>query len=141
MAPSFENYEEATSGIPVKVLGAQIDGTVGAAALQLEEADKHDQVLRVFRCLIADLCEQFGGGHPGGMFPDLTTTLTNEKLIKVNRCHGHGSHWCIALEVCHEVFSSQPQLLQQRPLRSLQRPHMSVPIHLHASGRVQEYDH
>ncbi|KAH0030600.1 transketolase, partial [Aureobasidium melanogenum] len=66
MAPSFENYEEATSGIPVKVLGAQIDGTVGAAALQLEEADKHDQVLRVFRCLIADLCEQFGGGHPGG---------------------------------------------------------------------------
>lgn len=67
MAPSFENYEQATSGIPVKVLGAQIDGTVGAAALQLEEADKHDQVLRVFRCLIADLCEQFGGGHPGGM--------------------------------------------------------------------------
>ncbi|KAG9948200.1 transketolase, partial [Aureobasidium melanogenum] len=66
MAPSFENYEEATSGIPVKVLGTQIDGTNGAATLQLEEADKHDQVLRVFRCLIADLCEQFGGGHPGG---------------------------------------------------------------------------
>lgn len=71
MAPSFENYEEATSGIPVKVLGTQIDGTNGAATLQLEEADKHDQVLRVFRCLIADLCEQFGGGHPGGMYSSL----------------------------------------------------------------------
>lgn len=66
MAPSLENYEDATSGIPVKVLGTQIDGTNGAATLQLEEADKHDQVLRVFRCLIADLCEQFKGGHPGG---------------------------------------------------------------------------
>jgi dihydroxyacetone synthase len=66
MAPSLEHFEEATSGIPVKVLGTQIDGTNGAATLQLEEADKHDQVLRVFRCLIADLCEQFGGGHPGG---------------------------------------------------------------------------
>ena len=50
MAPSLEHYEEATCGIPVKVLGTQIDGTNGAATLQLEEADKHDQVLRVFRC-------------------------------------------------------------------------------------------
>lgn len=66
MARSLEHYEDATSGIPVKVLGTQIDGTNGAATLQLEEADKHDQVLRVFRCLIADLCEQFKGGHPGG---------------------------------------------------------------------------
>ena len=30
-----------------------------------EEHEKHDLVLRVFRCLIADLCEQFNGGHPG----------------------------------------------------------------------------
>jgi dihydroxyacetone synthase len=75
MAPSLEHFEEATSGIPVKVLGTQIDGTVGAATLQLEEADKHDQVLRVFRCLIADLCEQFKGGHPGGklLFRSLTS--------------------------------------------------------------------
>ncbi|PYH49663.1 uncharacterized protein BP01DRAFT_370329 [Aspergillus saccharolyticus JOP 1030-1] len=26
----------------------------------------HDQVLKTFRLLIADLCQQFGGGHPGG---------------------------------------------------------------------------
>lgn len=85
MAPSLEHYEEATSGIPVKVLGTQIDGTNGAATLQLEEADKHDQVLRVFRCLIADLCEQFGGGHPGGKLSlgQLTfqnTTDSNEQV-------------------------------------------------------------
>jgi dihydroxyacetone synthase len=66
MAPSLERYEEATSEIPVKVISTQIDGTNGAATLQLDDADKHDQVLRVFRCLIADLCEQFNGGHPGG---------------------------------------------------------------------------
>lgn len=26
---------------------------------------EHDIVLRTFRLLIADLCQQFGGGHPG----------------------------------------------------------------------------
>lgn len=25
----------------------------------------HDLVLKTFRMLIADLCQQFGGGHPG----------------------------------------------------------------------------
>lgn len=25
----------------------------------------HDLVLKTFRLLIADLCQQFGGGHPG----------------------------------------------------------------------------
>ncbi|KAK9311083.1 Transketolase, thiamine diphosphate binding domain-containing protein [Lipomyces starkeyi] len=28
--------------------------------------DIHSLTLRVFRCLIADLCQQFNGGHPGG---------------------------------------------------------------------------
>lgn len=27
--------------------------------------DKHDIVLKTFRILIADLCQQFNGGHPG----------------------------------------------------------------------------
>lgn len=44
------------------------------ALVQEEEAEKdsirklskeHDIVLKTFRILIADLCEQFGGGHPG----------------------------------------------------------------------------
>ncbi|OBU00122.1 hypothetical protein VE01_01891 [Pseudogymnoascus verrucosus] len=36
------------------------------AELKLDGDQQHDIVLRTFRCLIADLCEQFKGGHPGG---------------------------------------------------------------------------
>jgi hypothetical protein len=35
------------------------------AELKLDGDQQHDIVLRTFRCLIADLCEQFKGGHPG----------------------------------------------------------------------------
>lgn len=28
-------------------------------------SDEHDHVLKTFRLLVADLCEQFKGGHPG----------------------------------------------------------------------------
>ncbi|PYH85766.1 hypothetical protein BO82DRAFT_389380 [Aspergillus uvarum CBS 121591] len=40
----------------------------GASALPLvrQLSKDHDQVLKTFRLLIADLCQQFGGGHPGG---------------------------------------------------------------------------
>lgn len=30
-----------------------------------EDSATVDLVLRQFRCLIADLCQQFNGGHPG----------------------------------------------------------------------------
>ncbi|KAK9235040.1 Transketolase, thiamine diphosphate binding domain-containing protein [Lipomyces kononenkoae] len=43
--------------------------TVSIKALSVVTAkrdDIHDLTLRVFRCLIADLCQQFNGGHPGG---------------------------------------------------------------------------
>lgn len=30
-----------------------------------EDGKKIDLVLAQFRCLIADLCQQFNGGHPG----------------------------------------------------------------------------
>jgi dihydroxyacetone synthase len=32
---------------------------------QTEDPQTVDLVLRQFRCLIADLCQQFNGGHPG----------------------------------------------------------------------------
>jgi dihydroxyacetone synthase len=35
------------------------------STLELHDVAKTDFVLRTFRCLIADLCEQFKGGHPG----------------------------------------------------------------------------
>ncbi|KAI5462844.1 Transketolase, thiamine diphosphate binding domain-containing protein [Mariannaea sp. PMI_226] len=34
--------------------------------IQNEDAQTINLVLRQFRCLIADLCQQFNGGHPGG---------------------------------------------------------------------------
>ncbi|KAI0970423.1 transketolase [Xylaria arbuscula] len=30
-----------------------------------QDAERSNRILRTFRCLIADLCEQFKGGHPG----------------------------------------------------------------------------
>jgi len=32
---------------------------------QLEGQESHDIVLKSFRLLVADLCQQFNGGHPG----------------------------------------------------------------------------
>jgi dihydroxyacetone synthase len=63
MAPSLEFYQDVASGLPVAP--TKMAAINGVSGLELEESEKHDLVLRVFRCLIADLCEQFGGGHPG----------------------------------------------------------------------------
>jgi dihydroxyacetone synthase len=35
------------------------------AAIHLEGREDHDLVLRTFRVLIADLVQQYNGGHPG----------------------------------------------------------------------------
>lgn len=44
-----------------------VNGSSGKSALPLlrEKSKDHDLVLKTFRMLIADLCQQFGGGHPG----------------------------------------------------------------------------
>ena len=68
MAPSLTDFEYATSLQPVKVNQSKTDGkNAFHDSLQLQESEKHDLVLRVFRCLIADLREQFKGGHPGSV--------------------------------------------------------------------------
>ncbi len=67
MAPLLEEYEEALSLQPVEVNQQKIDSINAIDSLQPQESEKHDLVLRVFRCLIADLCEQFKGGHPGSV--------------------------------------------------------------------------
>lgn len=36
-----------------------------ALPLVQKRSKDHDLVLKTFRLLIADLCQQFGGGHPG----------------------------------------------------------------------------
>jgi hypothetical protein len=67
MVPSLGEYEDALSLQPVKVHQSKINGAYAIDSLQPQESEKHDLVLRVFRCLIADLCEQFKGGHPGSV--------------------------------------------------------------------------
>lgn len=65
MAPSLEEVEDAVLALPVKRTSEKINGMKAVETLKLQEDDKHDLVLSVYRCLIADLCEQFKGGHPG----------------------------------------------------------------------------
>jgi dihydroxyacetone synthase len=43
-----------------------VNGSSKSALPLLRRLSKdHDLVLKTFRLLIADLCQQFGGGHPG----------------------------------------------------------------------------
>jgi dihydroxyacetone synthase len=64
MAPTLElNERAAVDKILVKPLPS--NGSTSFANLNLESPEKHDRVLKVFRAFIADLCQQFNGGHPG----------------------------------------------------------------------------
>ncbi|KAL9561626.1 hypothetical protein ACKAV7_014182 [Fusarium commune] len=64
MAPTLELNERAVvDKILVKPLPS--NGSTSIAGLNLESPEKHDRVLKVFRAFIADLCQQFNGGHPG----------------------------------------------------------------------------
>jgi hypothetical protein len=46
------------------VNGLKKEEEIEKAAVQ-KLSKEHDVVLKTFRLLIADLCQQFGGGHPG----------------------------------------------------------------------------
>ncbi|KAG4423183.1 hypothetical protein IFR04_003681 [Cadophora malorum] len=65
MAPSAN---EVSSSLPPKSK-KQLSSNTGISDqlvhVDFEDAKLHDRVLKTFRCLIADLCEQFKGGHPG----------------------------------------------------------------------------
>lgn len=47
------------------VNGASAVDTKSAISLVNQLSKDHDLVLKAFRLLVADLCQQFGGGHPG----------------------------------------------------------------------------
>ncbi|KAK3061334.1 hypothetical protein LTS18_006488, partial [Coniosporium uncinatum] len=61
--------KETTDHLPVSVPSKQNGTPHGRAGdvqdLQMADHESTDLVLRTFRCLIADLCQQFNGGHPG----------------------------------------------------------------------------
>jgi len=65
MAPSLEHYDKITADLPTKPFLTKQYRVTNISAYELEDADKHDVVLRYFRVFIADLCGQFKGGHPG----------------------------------------------------------------------------
>lgn len=65
MVPSLEAYDKAAGPLPVKPVKTNAHGLPTVANLEFEGSDKHDRVLKVFRAFIADLCQQFNGGHPG----------------------------------------------------------------------------
>jgi dihydroxyacetone synthase len=65
MSPSAVDQNDVAN-LPLKLNG-KANGTKPARVedVKMEEFEKTDLVLRTFRCLIADLCHQFGCGHPG----------------------------------------------------------------------------
>ncbi|KAF2852675.1 transketolase [Plenodomus tracheiphilus IPT5] len=65
MSPSIESQDKSSDSLPVKPVVTKINGTAGVAAFKLEQSDQHERVLATFRAYIADLCQQFNGGHPG----------------------------------------------------------------------------
>lgn len=60
MSPSAVDQNDVAN-LPLQLNGKQN----GVENVKMEEFEKTDLVLRTFRCLIADLCHQFGCGHPG----------------------------------------------------------------------------
>jgi dihydroxyacetone synthase len=73
MAPTLEFYDEVSHDLPVHPVGTKVNGVNAVAAVELDDASKHDLVLKYFRAYIADLCQQFNGGHPGSVYHSLRT--------------------------------------------------------------------
>lgn len=60
MSPSAVSQDDVAN-LPLQINGKQ----AGVENVKMEESEKTEKVLATFRCLIADLCHQFGCGHPG----------------------------------------------------------------------------
>jgi dihydroxyacetone synthase len=65
MAPALELLEKPVEYLPVKAVSAINSATVSATDIKLENTEKHQRVMNVFRAFIADLCQQYGEGHAG----------------------------------------------------------------------------
>lgn len=72
--PSLEERKkEESESLPVTVVLNGHDKNGNGLKIVADDTQKHDLVLKVFRCLIADLCEQFKGGHPGYVNVEVVT--------------------------------------------------------------------
>lgn len=68
MAPSAVSVSpNDVAHLPLKLDGKAngANGTRHVEDVRMESHDKTQHVLKAYRCLIADLCQQFNMGHPG----------------------------------------------------------------------------
>ncbi|PIG69409.1 transketolase [Aspergillus arachidicola] len=73
-----------------------INGSGKSALPLVQQMSKdHDIVLKTFRMLISDLCQQFGGGHPGYWR------------------HWYGRYRCRSLAICDALCSSYPRFFNR----------------------------
>lgn len=80
--------------------------------------DEQDHVLKSFRLLIADLCQQFNGGHPGYV----NQLVSDNKMLNYSkRCDWYGCDRSSTLEVCYAICPAHTHLLQPRSFRSVER--------------------
>lgn len=149
MAPSVAAIPTDTvSHLPLK-LSANGEKTKGGdlasiSTLELKDVAKTDFVLRTFRCLIADLCEQFKGGHPGSAMgmaaigvalwkyvmrysPENPNFFNRDRFVLSN---GEFLHLLMLRPILAETD------IDHNPCRSL----LFMAIHIYASCRLQEHD-
>jgi dihydroxyacetone synthase len=65
MSPSAVDQNDIAN-LPLSLNGK--GKQAGVEDIKMEAFEKTELVLGTFRCLIADLCHQFGCGHPGYVF-------------------------------------------------------------------------
>lgn len=108
---------------------------VSVSTLEIQSQDQTQYVLRVFRCLIADLCEQFKGGHPGSAMGMAAIGIALWKYVM--RYSPASPNW---FNRDRFVLSngrwqnSQKQLTNGAVLISKNRPYVLVAIHISASS-------
>lgn len=137
MAPSAV---ESVSHLPVSIASKLQNGSSnGLLNIKLEDGEFSGRVVKTFRCLIADLCEQFKGGHPGSAMgmaaigvalwkytmkysPENPNFFNRDRFVLSNG----------ELRALHSV-----EILQ---MLTFNRPYMSLPIHLSPPRWLQKYD-
>lgn len=123
MAPSATN---SASQLTLNRKLNQLPSTYGVSDpafqnFKSEGTELNDRVLKTFRCLIADLCEQFRGGHPGsamGMAAIGTPTLSQNCYFSKG-----GGAW---LGDCKRSFKNGQLLRDPKPTFASQFTNLTV---------------
>ena len=68
IAVPIEDYSVAQKGVDNQIANGTLKDLKMRATVSRTLTPEQDLVLKTFRLLIADLCQQFKGGHPGYVF-------------------------------------------------------------------------